>query len=143
VKLDRPVSGDPTVLRQVFENLFANALQHGGPSVTVTIGELRMLTVPVDGSEGDEPALVGFYVADDGPGIPAELREDLFEMGVSGAGGTGYGLAIVRQFAVDHGWTVSATRSADGGARFEFLGVEPAAETPDATADSGAESGQV
>lgn len=67
----------------------------------------------------------GFYVADDGPGISADERETVFERGYSTAAeGAGFGLAIVRTIAQAHGWTVAATESEDGGARFEFTDLE-------------------
>lgn len=63
----------------------------------------------------------GFYVADDGPGIPPDEQKKVFEHGYTTAsGGTGIGLVIVRRIADAHGWTVNVTDSADGGARFEF-----------------------
>jgi signal transduction histidine kinase len=68
---------------------------------------------------------VGFYVEDDGPGIPPAERDDVFESGYTTAGdGTGYGLAIVETVADGHGWSVALAESADGGARFEFRGVD-------------------
>jgi len=97
---------DVSRVRQLLENLFRNAIDHAGADATVTVGSL------------DD----GFYVADDGPGLPEET--DVFERGVSTAGGTGFGLSIVRGIAEAHGWTVTATESASGGARFEFRGVE-------------------
>jgi signal transduction histidine kinase len=66
----------------------------------------------------------GFYVADDGVGIPPDDREAVFESGYSADDGTGLGLSIVRQVATEHGWDVSLTGSDAGGARFEFTGVE-------------------
>ncbi len=67
----------------------------------------------------------GFYVADDGVGIAPERRVEVFEAGHPTAGsGTGLGLRIVEQVATAHDWTVDLTESADGGARFEFRGVE-------------------
>ena len=103
---DYCLEADEARLRQLLENLLTNAVTHGGDDVTIRIGLL----------EDDE----GFYVADDGPGIPPGLREDIFEQGYSTDGdGTGFGLAIVRGIAEAHGWTVTATESADGGARFE------------------------
>ncbi len=80
-----------------------------GSHLTVTVG-------PLDG---------GFYVADDGVGLPDTRLDRVFEPGYStGEDGTGFGLAIVRSIAEAHGWSVAATEGADGGARFEFTGVE-------------------
>jgi len=63
----------------------------------------------------------GFYVADDGPGIPEAERDRVFETGYStAADGTGFGLNIVRTVAEAHGWRVVVTESSTGGARFEF-----------------------
>jgi signal transduction histidine kinase len=67
----------------------------------------------------------GFYVADDGHGIPEDEREAVFETGYSTADdGTGFGLHIVQRVARDHGWSVAVTDSAEGGARFEVTGVD-------------------
>ena len=60
----------------------------------------------------------GFAVADDGPGIPADDRDRVFESGYTTGDGTGLGLAIVKTIAEAHGWTVSVTESDAGGARF-------------------------
>ena len=65
-------------------------------------------------------------VADDGPGIPAEMREQIFDRFVRGTGpadtargtGTGLGLAIVSAVAASHGGSVEATESESGGALF-------------------------
>jgi signal transduction histidine kinase len=63
----------------------------------------------------------GFYVADDGPGIPAPDREAIFEQGYStDSEGTGIGLSIVRRIVEAHGWRIEVTDSDAGGARFEF-----------------------
>ena len=113
VDTDMLVSGDRSRLQQLFENLLRNATEHGGPDVTVRVGEL-------DGGSG-------LYVEDDGPGIAAEDRERIFEEGYStGESGTGFGLTIVKQIADAHGWEVHVTESADGGARFELSGVDVA-----------------
>jgi signal transduction histidine kinase len=99
------VDADPDRLRQLLENLFANAVTHGGPSVSVSVG-------PTDG---------GFFVADDGPGIPPDEREQVFEAGYTDhESGTGFGLPIVRRIADAHGWSVDIEESDSGGARFEF-----------------------
>ncbi|MFB6172534.1 MAG: ATP-binding protein [Haloarculaceae archaeon] len=101
---DGVVVADADLLRLLFENLFRNAVQHAGPEVTVTVG-------PLDG---------GFYVADDGPGVPADERDVVFEWGYSSRDGSGAGLGIVSLVAGRHGWSVALEESADGGARFEF-----------------------
>jgi len=98
--------GDPDRLRHVFENLFRNAVEHGGFDVTVRVGC------------HDEQ---GIYVEDDGPGIPVEKRDEVFEPGHSSArGGTGFGLTIVKRIVEAHGWELSITDGTDGGARFEI-----------------------
>jgi PAS domain S-box-containing protein len=108
VALSRSIRADRSRLAQLFENLLGNAVEHGGDDVTITVGELE----------------TGFYVADDGPGIPAAQRADVFEPGVSNVdGGTGVGLAIVEEIADAHGWRVAVTESERGGARFEITGV--------------------
>ncbi|WP_144797203.1 hybrid sensor histidine kinase/response regulator [Halorubrum depositum] len=100
------VDADPERLRTLLENLFTNSMEHGstdtGPGVTVTVGALAD----------------GFYVADDGEGFDVDPDEAV-EYGVSNdPHGTGFGLAIVREIAAAHGWTLSID-DADG-ARFEF-----------------------
>jgi signal transduction histidine kinase len=99
------VTADSGLLRQLLENLFNNSINHAGPGVTVRFGVLP---------EG------GFYIEDDGPGIPPAKRSDVFQLGESGDGdGTGVGLAICKQVADVHGWTIDVTDSSKGGARFE------------------------
>jgi signal transduction histidine kinase len=68
--------------------------------------------------------VVGFYVEDSGPGIPPEKRDEVFEQGYSGDTGTGLGLAIVGRITEAHDWSVDIRESPEGGARFEFRGVE-------------------
>ncbi len=111
IRTDATIVANPTRLGQLLENLFRNGVEHGRSSaddgVTITVGDL------------DEDA--GFYVEDDGPGIPDDLRSKIFEFGYTTAsGGTGFGLAIVGRIADAHGWDVTVTESATGGARFEF-----------------------
>jgi PAS domain S-box-containing protein len=109
IETERTIRADRSRLGQLFENLFRNAIEHGGAGVSVTVGDT------------DD----GFYVADDGPGIPAERRDAVFDAGYSTTDdGTGFGLSIVKQVANAHGWTVRATAGSAGGARFEITGVE-------------------
>lgn len=107
VDTDGSLEADPAALDVVLSNLFDNAVVHADGEVTVRVGHL--------GSES------GFFVSDDGPGIPPAEREQVFEFGYSLDGdGTGYGLAIVTRIAAAHGWDVTLTESDAGGARFEF-----------------------
>ncbi|WP_276250957.1 hybrid sensor histidine kinase/response regulator [Haloarcula rara] len=100
------IEADPTRARDLFANLFRNAVEHNDGPVTVTVG----------------PRDDGIYVADDGTGIDEE--SDVFEMGHSTADdGTGIGLAIVAQIADAHGWGLDLTESEDGGARFDVTDV--------------------
>jgi signal transduction histidine kinase len=116
---DATVLADAGRLQQLLENCFRNSVVHGSRGdpgdLTVTVGR-------VDGDDGDPD---GFYVADDGRGIPAESRDSVFEAGESSReDGTGFGLAIVSRIADAHGWSVSVTDSEAGGARFDVTGVE-------------------
>ncbi|MFB6147117.1 MAG: histidine kinase N-terminal 7TM domain-containing protein [Halobacteriaceae archaeon] len=107
------VLADPDRVQEVFENLFANCLEHAADGDRAT-----PLTVRVGTLED------GFYVADDGPGIPRDERERIFEPGFSTAeSGTGFGLSIVAEVVRAHGWSIEVTDSAGGGARFEISGV--------------------
>ncbi|WP_241692730.1 ATP-binding response regulator [Haloarcula salina] len=113
VDTDRTVRADEVRLKQLFENLIRNAVEHAGDDVTVTVGDV------------DEPDRWGFYVEDDGPGIPAEDREAVVDAGYTTVeSGTGFGLAIVKQVADAHGWALTITECEEGGARFEVTGVD-------------------
>ncbi|GGN97757.1 hybrid sensor histidine kinase/response regulator [Haloarcula pellucida] len=110
------VEADPARLRELLENLFRNSVEHGAD----TGSETADLTVTVD-TMADGASTAGFVVADDGRGIPPATREKIFERGYTSSNhGTGFGLAIVEDIATAHGWSVEATESATGGARFEF-----------------------
>ncbi|WP_267639194.1 sensor histidine kinase [Haloarchaeobius amylolyticus] len=101
---DLTVVADPDRLQRLLENLFRNSIEHGGPAVTVRIG-----------ATAD-----GFFVEDDGPGIPAAERDTVFELGyTTGDSGTGFGLAIVREIVNAHDWEICVTGNDAGGARFE------------------------
>ncbi|MFP9193774.1 sensor histidine kinase [Natronosalvus vescus] len=111
IEADITIQADATRVAQVFENLFRNAIEHGGADVTITVGLLE------DGS--------GFFVEDDGPGISPTKRLSVLERGTSYSDtGTGFGLAIVQEIVEAHGWAVQITTGTEGGARFEITGVE-------------------
>ena len=110
----RRFRADSGRLKQLLENLLGNAVTHGHPADES--GGLRIEVGLLDD---------GFYVADDGPGIPEPERETVFEVGYSTTtDGTGLGLSIVEEIADAHGWTVRFTESEYGGARFEIGSVE-------------------
>ncbi|MDX6608186.1 MAG: two-component system, OmpR family, sensor kinase [Solirubrobacterales bacterium] len=109
-----PVTGNPDELHRMVVNLLDNASRHTQPGARI---ELHVRSI------GDEAVI---EVADDGPGIPPRLREQIFNRFVRGEGpadtavgpGSGLGLAIVRAVATSHGGTVEVGESASGGAQF-------------------------
>ncbi|ELZ31430.1 HTR-like protein [Halogeometricum pallidum JCM 14848] len=107
--VDGTIQADRSRLTQLLENLYRNAVEHGGTEVTVTVGRL------------DD----GFYVEDDGPGISEDDREDIFDAGYStSTEGTGFGLSIIKEVVDGHGWSIRVADGTEGGARFEITGVE-------------------
>lgn len=109
VDIESTIEADRSRLRQLFENLFRNSIEHGGEDVTIRVGAL----------------LNGFYVEDTGSGIPEEKQTEVFQEGYSESrDGTGFGLSIVEQIVEAHGWNIRLTESAENGARFEIRGVE-------------------
>jgi len=107
--VDRPISADPARLKRLVENCFSNAVEHNDGAVEISIGEL------------DD----GFYIADDGRGIPDSDRQQVFEAGYTTADtGTGFGLEIVSHVVEAHGWEITVTESDAGGVRFEISDVQ-------------------
>jgi two-component system OmpR family sensor kinase len=111
-----PVDGNPDELHRMVLNLLDNAVRHTPAGSAI---ELRLR------GEGDD-AIV--EVADDGPGVPEELRGQIFERFVRGegpadtaiGGGSGLGLAIVSAVAASHGGSAEARQSDLGGAGFRI-----------------------
>jgi signal transduction histidine kinase len=106
------VEGDPAQLQRLVRNLLDNASRHARSAVTVTLGE-----------DMGEAVL---RVDDDGPGVPPEAREQVFERftrldegRTRAAGGAGLGLSLVKAVATGHGGTVRVLDAPGGGARFE------------------------
>lgn len=109
VDIDRAVRADRGRLSQVFENLFRNAIEHGGRDVEVTVGPLRD----------------GFYVEDDGRGILTDERDRIFDSAYStSTDGTGLGLQIVETVVHAHDWELELAEARGGGARFEITDVQ-------------------
>lgn len=115
LQLERDVTfkADADRLQQLLGNLFRNAIDHGDDTVTIRVGALA-----------DQS---GFYVADDGPGIPDDEREEVFAPGYSTTEtGTGLGLAIITEIVDAHDWDIRVTESDASGARFEISGIDVA-----------------
>jgi nitrogen fixation/metabolism regulation signal transduction histidine kinase len=127
-----PVHLDRQMLRTVVSNILRNAFQavlahrrDGRVEVGVTV-EDRAFVITVD---------------DDGPGVPAEMRESIFDPYVTTkSDGTGLGLAIGKKIVVEHGGTIDAGPSSLGGARFRIRiprisnPADPAVQGPAASA---------
>jgi PAS domain S-box-containing protein len=108
VDADVALSMDQSRVTQLLENLIRNARDHAGEDARFRVGPLED----------------GFYVADDGSGIPDHNRDSVLQSGfTTSEDGTGFGLAIVNQIADAHGWRVEIADGIQGGARFEFHNV--------------------
>ena len=135
------IAADADRLQRLFENLFRNAVEHGSTSPHSQVREDAVehgSTSPHSQARGDavehgENTVTvrvgllddGFYVEDDGRGVPDDVADRIFDAGFSSTpDGTGYGLSIVRSIADAHGWDVSLDRHSSDGARFEIRGVE-------------------
>jgi two-component system OmpR family sensor kinase len=127
------LDADPDRIAQALRNLLGNAVAHVEP------GGLARLSAEASGDR------VRLIVDDDGPGVPAEERERIFDrfarLDASRArdgGGAGLGLSIVKVIAAAHGGAVWVERSPEGGARFVLeLSSTPAARGRGPTARAG------
>jgi signal transduction histidine kinase len=114
VDTDQRINADPSQLQQLFENLFRNAVEHTDETVTIIVGAVAN----------------GFFVADTGPGIPPDEREEIFTSGYSTtADGTGLGLAIVNEVVRAHGWEITVEDSNQGGTQITITGVDAVQQT--------------
>lgn len=107
IESHKQILADRSRLRQLFENLFRNVDEHCGPDTTVT----------VDNTDD------GFVVADDGPGLPEQVAEGLFESD-SERDYLGIGLLIVERIISGHEWRGDVT--VDDGTQFRITGVTDA-----------------
>jgi PAS domain S-box-containing protein len=104
------VAGDAALLRQVLQNLLANALRHARPD------DPRVRV----SARGTDDAWE-LSVADNGPGIPHGLHDTAFDLFARGPeGGTGLGLAICRRAVERHGGTIWIADAHEGGADLRF-----------------------
>jgi CheY-like chemotaxis protein len=95
---------DEDKLMNILENLFSNSIENSNKNVEVRVGSLEQ----------------GFYVEDNGPGIPEEEKTKVLEFGYSNNDSTGFGLSIVEQISNLLGFELTIEDSKEGGARFEF-----------------------
>lgn len=132
-------TADPGRVQRLFENLFRNAIEHGSDgshspandsgdrhsksdgSASGSDGGQTLPNAPTKVTITVGPLEDGFYVADDGVGVPTGNRDEIFEPGYSTEhGGAGLGLAIVENIVTAHGWDLRLARSGEDGARFEI-----------------------
>ncbi|ERH02594.1 MAG: PAS sensor histidine kinase [Halonotius sp. J07HN6] len=113
---------DSDRFNRLLENLFRNAIDHNDEPVKVRIG-IQNTMATVAGTGGIDKA--GFYIEDDGQGIPKEKHDQVFKIGeTTSREGTGLGLPIAKRIAEAHGWEMKIAESADGGAKFIFTNVD-------------------
>jgi signal transduction histidine kinase len=116
------IPADPQLCEQVFVNLITNALQAMQAQEASPEKTLRLSIAP-EISNG-EPG-VGVIVEDTGPGVPPELREQIFNpFFTSKKDGAGLGLSIVAKIVDDHRGTIRLEDNAPRGARFHVFFAE-------------------
>ncbi len=116
------VRADPARLHQLVANLVDNAVRHSPPN-----GEVRVVAAAVDG------ATWSIEVCDDGPGIPPDRADRVFDRfgpGEDAGGGTGLGLAIARWVGELHGGTVTVVPTETGRTGARVRAVLPRVPTP-------------
>jgi signal transduction histidine kinase len=115
---DVVVEADESLLRQLLFNLILNSMQ-------AVPREGRVEVIVGDGSSGR----AYLEVRDNGPGVPEKAREDIFRpYFTTHDGGTGLGLAVVRQIVLAHGWDIEYIPGENGGARFRVSGLQVASK---------------
>jgi two-component system sensor histidine kinase KdpD len=116
-----PIDVDLTLISRVLANLLENAIRYGPKYSTITIGGVLA-----------NPQTVVVHVADHGPGVRPERRNEIFELLARrpGDAGAGLGLTIAKTFVEAHGQRIWVEDVPDGGARFCFT-LPAAAPIPD------------
>jgi len=128
VRSSATVLADHELLMRAFEHLFRNAVAHAA-APDRREGEGGDGPDHGDAGVGDDPTVFvgvtadGIAVEDDGPGIPPDIRDRVFDPAFSTTDRDGLGLAIVARIAAAHGWTATVTDGRLGGARVELDGV--------------------
>src|SRR4029077_16098003 len=113
------IPADPQLCEQVFVNLITNALQAMQAQRASLEKTLRLLIAPEVSNGGPG---VGVIVEDSGPGVPPELREQIFNpFFTSKKDGVGLGLSIVAKIVDDHRGTIRLENNTPRGARFHVF----------------------
>ncbi len=124
---DLYLAGNPDALLGAFTNLINNALEHGGPGVRVQVELAR-------GTDGR----ISLAFRDDGPGIPADIRHQVFDpFFTTRSDGTGLGLAVVQSVVLAHQGQVRLDAEEERGATFliELPAAQSAPADPPSMAD--------
>lgn len=112
------VMGDPVSLREAIRNLIDNAIRYspGEP------GQDPVISLGLELHSGDGAESVVLFVEDNGPGIPEEARDRVFERFYSAnkSSGSGLGLTIAKAVAESHGGSIGLTQARTGGLRVEI-----------------------
>lgn len=107
-----PLTADPERVRLVLDNLLTNALRHSPPDAEVVV------------RVAPRADALRFEVIDQGPGVPAQYREAIFEkyFQIPGGrgGGSGIGLHIAKEIVLAHGGTLGVDAAPSGGSVFWF-----------------------
>jgi signal transduction histidine kinase len=108
-----PAELDASRIREVLENLLANAIRHTPAGGTITVTCRR---------NPDRPERLEFRVEDNGRGIPTELLAHIFDRYVKtvDSGGTGLGLAISKRLVEAHGGEINAESDPGKGTTIRF-----------------------
>lgn len=108
------VEADEGLLRQVLFNLLLNSIQ--------AVDQDGRIEVHVQKVGASEAAL---EICDNGPGVPAEARDNIFRpYFTTTKGGAGLGLAVVRQIVLAHRWEINYLPGDSGGSRFRISGLK-------------------
>ena len=107
------VEGDEILLRQALSNLCRNAFEACDQAKVVP-------HIVIEGEQDSVHGVVRISVRDNGPGVPADVAERVFQpFFTTKANGTGLGLALVQKIIVTHNGRVTAGSDEAGGARFD------------------------
>jgi two-component system sensor histidine kinase HydH len=113
------VEADEQLLRQALFNLLLNAIQAVAPK-----GEIQVAATKRNSNEAV------LEIRDDGPGVPAEHRTDIFKpYFTTNQHGTGLGLAVVQQIVLAHGWEIECLPNEPKGATFRITHLKLAAKS--------------